>query len=151
MPKAERLILTALAQYPQGRSKVQVAILTGYTANGGGFRNSVGSLRSAGLINGVADRLEITHAGLSALGQFTPLPHGQELLEHWFRSLGRAERKILEVLTEAYPHTLSKAQIATRAGYETEGGGFRNALGKLRTLELIEGRGEMRAKDDFFQ
>src|SRR5216683_3664972 len=30
----ERRILTALAQYPQGRSKVQVAVLTGYAATG---------------------------------------------------------------------------------------------------------------------
>lgn len=35
----ERRILTALAQYPQGRSKVQVAVLTGYAASGGGFNN----------------------------------------------------------------------------------------------------------------
>ena len=31
----ERRILTALAQYPQGRSKVQVAVLSGYAAGGG--------------------------------------------------------------------------------------------------------------------
>jgi hypothetical protein len=45
----ERRILTALAQYPQGRSKVQVAVLTGYAATGGGFNNYLGALRSRGL------------------------------------------------------------------------------------------------------
>jgi hypothetical protein len=36
-------------------------------------------------------------------------------------------------------------QTADAAGYEVMGGGFNNALGKLRTLELIEGRSELRA------
>src|SRR6266851_3035742 len=48
----ERRILTALAQYPEGRSKVQVAVLAGYAATGGGFNNYLGALRSRGLIEG---------------------------------------------------------------------------------------------------
>ena len=48
----ERRILTALAQYPDGRSKVQVAVLTGYAATGGGFNNYLGALRSRGLHRG---------------------------------------------------------------------------------------------------
>jgi hypothetical protein len=36
LSSGERRILTALAQYLQGRSKVQVAVLTGYAATGGG-------------------------------------------------------------------------------------------------------------------
>jgi hypothetical protein len=57
---------------------------------------------------------------------------------------------ILEVLTEAYPAGLNKEELATRAGYEANGGGFNNALGRLRTLELVQGRGELRASDDLF-
>src|SRR6266849_8675143 len=53
----ERRILTALAQYPKGRSKVQVAVLAGYAATGGGFNNYLGALRSRGLIEGYGDRL----------------------------------------------------------------------------------------------
>jgi hypothetical protein len=34
-------------------------------------------------------------------------------------------------------------QVADAAGYEATGGGFNNMLGKLRTLELIEGKGEV--------
>jgi hypothetical protein len=49
---AERRILTALAQYADGRSKVQVAILSGYAPNGGGFNNYLGALRSRGFIQG---------------------------------------------------------------------------------------------------
>lgn len=150
LPKAERLILTALAQYPQGRSKTQVAILAGYATNGGSFNNSIGALRSSGRIERSGDRLKITDIGLRVLGPYDPLPHGKALLDHWLRQLGKAERKALEALAEVYPRTLSKVQIASRAGYEPDGGSFNNALGKLRTLELIEGRGELKASDNLF-
>jgi hypothetical protein len=34
---------------------------------------------------------------------------------------------------------------------EAAGGGFRDALGRLRTLALIEGRGGLRASDSLFE
>jgi uncharacterized protein len=146
----ERRILTALAQYPQGRSKVQVAVLTGYAASGGGFNNYLGALRSRGLIEGDGDRLTITEAGIQALGSWEPLPTGSALIDYWRGRLGKAERLILETLTHAYPAALNKEEIAARAGYEANGGGFNNALGRLRTLELVEGRGELRASSNLF-
>jgi len=59
--------------------------------------------------------------------------------------LGLAERKILRVLVDARGQVMTKQQVTDAAGYEVSGGGFNNALGKLRTLELIEGKGELRA------
>jgi hypothetical protein len=87
---------------------------------------------------------------LATLGSFDPLPTGPALIKHWYAQLGRAERKTLESLVEVYPHTLSKAQLANRAGYEADGGGWNNALSRLRTLELISGRQELKANDNLF-
>lgn len=150
LAKAERLALTALAQYPHGRSKNQVAILTGYAVNGGGFNNALSALRTNGFITGSGDSLEITDAGLEALGPYDPLPTGQALLDHWMRQLGKAEREALRVLVEAWPKALSKEHTAACAGYAPDGGGFNNALSRLRTLELVSGRGEIKASDDLF-
>ncbi len=149
MAKAERRILTALAQYPAGRTKVQVAVLTGYAVNGGGFNNALGALRSAGFMEG-SGTLRITQAGVAALGAYDPLPQGPALLEHWLAQLGKAERSILQTLHAAYPGTLSKAEVADAAGYAANGGGFNNALGRLRTLELIRGSTELAASADLF-
>jgi hypothetical protein len=146
----ERRILTALAQYSQARSKVQVAVLTGYAASGGGFNNYLGALRSRGLVKGDGERLTFTEAGIQALGSWEPLPTGSALIDYWRGRLGKAERLILETLTHAYPAALNKEEIAARAGYEANGGGFNNALGRLRTLELVEGRGELRASGNLF-
>ena len=55
------------------------------------------------------------------------------------------------MLIDAYPASLTKVEVATASGYEPTGGGFNNALSRLRTLELIAGRGELHASGDFFQ
>jgi predicted transcriptional regulator len=75
---------------------------------------------------------------------------GSALIEYWRGRLGKAERSILEALAEAYPDALTKGEVAARAGYEANGGGFNNALRRLRTLELVQGRGELRASDNLF-
>jgi hypothetical protein len=51
---------------------------------------------------------------------------------------------------QAYPAALNKEEITARTGYEANGGGFNNALGRLRTVELVEGRGDLKASDNLF-
>ena len=70
----------------------------------------------------------------------------------WYglRSAADGEHAGYPVVIFGGEHALSKAQIAARAGYEPDGGGFNNALGKLRSLELIRGRGEIKASEDLF-
>jgi len=150
LASGERRILTALAQYAAGRSKVQVAVLTGYAVSGGGFNNYLGALRSRGLIVSDGEHLRITEAGMRELGSWEPLPAGSGLVDYWRARLGKAERLILEALTQAYPDALTKEEVAAKAGYEPNGGGFNNALGRLRTLELVQGRGQLQASDNLF-
>ncbi len=145
MPLAERKILSVLARYPDGRRKSQIALLTGYAVSGGGFNNALGALRSKGWLTG-KDTLIITAEGCAALGDWEPLPAaGPALAAHWMAQLPKAERLILHALVGMHPQALTKEQIGTATGYASTGGGFNNALGRLRTLELIEGRAELRA------
>lgn len=139
---AERKILGVLAQFPEGRTKVQIAILTGYSAKSGGFNNALGKLRGKELIS--AARIEpvtATPAGLAAAGEVDPLPTGPELLHYWSAKLGKAEREILHVLFHVCvtvdARGSTKQEIAEETGYSVTSGGFNNALGKLRSLELI--------------
>ena len=146
--RAHRAILTVLAQFPEGRSKRQVAMLAGYSAKGGGFNNALSALRSSGLIGRDREYLRPTAEGIAALGDdWEPPPTGAALIEHWLGLLSRAEAMALRVLLDAYPATLTKAEIAERAGYAADGGGFNNALSRLRTLELIDGYRDIRADE----
>lgn len=151
--KAERLILTALAQFAEGKSAQQLGIITGYSADGGGFRNALGALRAKGLIEGGNSHMTITEEGRGLIGPVDPAPVGAALLDMWLghRSLGKAERAVLRVLAQQYPAALSSGEVGAQTDppYAPDGGGFRNALGRLRTLGLIEGGNSgMRASAD---
>lgn len=148
---AERKILTILVQYPEGRTKVQVALLAGYAHDGGGFNNALGRLRTLGFIAGASEKLQVTQDGDRAAGDVEPLPFGRELQTYWMGKVGKAERLALGALVEAFPQALTKEAIAEKAGYAVDGGGFNNALGRLRSLELIEGKGELRASATLFE
>src|SRR5262249_9581926 len=91
LPKAERLILTALAQHG-ACNKSKVALVAGYAVGGGGFGNAMSALRTKGLLEGSGDNLRITRTGLDMLGPFDPLPTGEALVQHWLGQLGKAER-----------------------------------------------------------
>ena len=149
LASGERKILTVLAQYPEGRTRVQIALLTGYAHSGGSFGNYLSALRTRGQIHGRED-MKITQTGLDALGAWDPLPTGAALREHWMGQLGKAEKLALEALVSAWPNTMTREDVAAAAGYEASGGSFGNALSRLRTLELIEGRTEMKASDTLF-
>lgn len=132
----ERKILIALAQHGES-DKHRLAILTGYSHNGGAFNNPLGKLRTAGYVEkGWPTR--ITDDGMKALGDFDPLPSGQALIDYWLGSLGTPQQKILVPLIEAYPGGMDKESLAAAAGYEPGGGAFNNPLGNLRTLGLVD-------------
>lgn len=143
LAKAERAVLTVLAQHGQ-RTTTQVAIIAGYSHKSGGYRNSLSSLRTKGFIEGRGE-VEITPAGADALGDYDPLPTGRALAEWWKEhQLGKSERSILDVLLDAYPQAVPVSRIAELTGYSAGSGGFRNSLSRLRSLELADGRGELR-------
>ena len=92
--------------------------------------------------------LDLTEEGLRALGPFEPLPGDPDgLFDEWKRhpELGRAHHEIMRVLKEN-GGSMSKEDIAALTTsdkgtpYEPDGGGFTNALSKLRTLGVIEGK-----------
>ncbi|WP_141564230.1 helicase HerA domain-containing protein [Mycolicibacterium palauense] len=144
---AHRQILTVLAQHGQ-RTTNQVALLTGRSHKGGGYRNALSTLRSSGLIEGRGD-IRITDAGRHALGSWEPLPPpGPGLIAWWAQQLDKAPRLILQYLAINAHRDVPIAEIAEATDYSSAGGGFRNAVSRLRSLGLATGRGELRINPD---
>lgn len=141
----QRKLLTVLATYGP-RTKTQLALQAGYSKGGGAFNNPLGKLRSQEYVTR-GEPITITEEGLSALGEYTPLPTGEDLLDHWLNQLPGPPKKLLASL--AYEGPATRAELAARTGYSVGGGAFNNPLGKLRTLELVA-RGEpVQLTDDF--
>lgn len=149
MPAGERKVLTALAQHG-ALEKAPIGILSGYAVNGGGFNNILSALRSKGWVDGFG-AMEITEDGRRALGSYKELPMGSDLVDWWKERVGAAEREILRVLIDHSPDELTKDEIAAKTTsprgepYVANGGGFNNAMSKLRTLQLISGSRRMKA------
>lgn len=141
LDRAARAILSVLATYGDCQSG-RLTLLAGYRWSGG-FRNALGALRAAGYIEGQnVGVMSITPTGRAAIADsLVPLPQGGELIEFWLRhpALGAAERAIFKALVEKHPNGLTSDQLMQATGYAWSGG-FRNALGALRTAGLIEGR-----------
>ncbi len=145
----QRKILTVLAQAAKPCTKKFVALRAGYAIGGGAFLNPLGALRSCGFITR-GDPIEITAEGISALGEYEPLPTGAALGQYWLAHLPGPCAKLLDAIMDAYPKPIDKAELAEATGYVATGGAFLNPLGRLRTLQLIE-RGQIRASDELFE
>lgn len=147
LPKAERAILAALAQYGRSLDKSRLALIAGYSAGGGGFNNALSNLRTANRVEG-SDPITITAQGLADLGSYQRLPTGVKLLEHWIshKRVDKAMRLILGELAKRRS-SVEKTHLAVATGYAASGGGFNNALSKLRTLGLVEGSGVITLAD----
>jgi hypothetical protein len=145
-----RRMMIALAQRP-GLTKKQLGVRAGLSSSSGTFGTYLGRLRSSGWIEG-SESLRLTEAGAEALGHYEPLPEGTELLEYWLRELGSSGAgRMLSVLAEAYPEALMREELGARAQISHSSGTFGTYLGKLRTLELVEGSGELKASREFFE
>jgi hypothetical protein len=148
----KRRILIALAQYPDGMAARKLSLLTGISASGGTWRTYLGELRGAGWVEGGSDHMRITEAGVAALGSYTPLPTGEALREYWRQRLGDSgKRRIFDVVVEAYPRALSYEEVSQATGIDTAGGTWRTYLGELRGLELLVGRGDLKASAELFE
>lgn len=146
-----RRILVALAQRPDGLTHRQIGVRAGLSSKSGSFSTYVGKARSSAWITGHSDRIVITEAGLAALGSYDPLPTGRDLLEHWLRELGESgASRILRAVAEAYPKALTHEEVGEAANLSAASGSYSTYCSKLRSLELIEGRKELRASEELF-
>ena len=131
----QRALLRVLKQH--GRvNRAQLALIAGYSPNSGSFTEALALLRSQGLLDGLA----LTPAGQAAAGSVEPLPTGQGLVRYWCERVGAYAGTLLQVIVTAYPESLTREELADRAGYHTSGS-FTEAIAKLRKLDLITARG----------
>ena len=145
-----RRMLIALAQRPKGLTNAQIGVRAGLSSKSGTFATYMGRARTQGWIADNGTTRTITDAGLDALGSFDPLPEGSELAAYWIAELGGGASRMLQALVEAYPQSLTNAEIGDCAGISSASGTFATYMGKLRSLELVTGRGQVQASAELF-
>jgi hypothetical protein len=94
--------------------------------------------------------LHPTQTGADAIGNFEPLPTGQDLIEYWRTRLPEGEGKTLNVLIAAAGGEVNREIIDNATGYKRSS---RDAyLTRLKARGLVEfsGPGMVRASAELF-
>jgi hypothetical protein len=144
-----RRMMIALAQRP-GLNAKQLGVRAGLSSSSGTFGTYLAKARSSGWIEGDRNSMQLTADGTAALGSYEPLPSGRALLLYWKNELGGGAARMLEVLANEFPKFIPKQDLGFAAGIVHTSGTFGTYLAKLRTLELVEGKSELRASPELF-
>lgn len=149
LPRGEHALLIAVAQHVGGVTREQLTVLSGYKRSS---RDTyVQRLRERGLVEPNGERLVVTVAGMDLLGtDFSPLPTGAALLDHWRGRLSTGEAALLDVLVGAYPEAVDRERLSEVTKYQRSSRD--TYLQRLRARQLITetGRGVFRASDLLF-
>jgi hypothetical protein len=145
--KGERIVLTAVAQHPGGVTREQLTVLTGYARSS---RDTyLQRLGQAGYVSPVGAFIKATALGIEALGDFEPLPTGDALRAYWLRELPEGERRVLQVLVDAYPLAVERTAIDAVTQYaRSSRDTYLQRLGARRLI--VSERGTVRASEELF-
>ncbi len=139
----ERKIMTALAEWKaigfDSPTREQVAIMAGYHMRTGSFLNALGSLRSEGLIEYGTGTLFFTPLGFAKAPAVDGFSSPEELHRRITTMLDGPQDKVFQYLLGQDPGAeCTREEIAAKTGYHIRTGSFLNALGRLRTLTVVE-------------
>lgn len=149
LPRGELATLKAIAQYPNGATREQLSVLTGYKRSSRDAYIQRLKERDLILLNGAL--LMATPPGIDALGaDYEPLPTGRKLQDYWLDRLPEGEKAVLHFLLGVYPASPARDQIDHVTGYKRSSRDAYIQRLKSRQLVTIEGRGEVRASDHLF-
>jgi len=143
LPAPQQRILDSLMAFEQlGLGQVarhHVAIWSDASPKSGGYKNNLGALRSRGLIDyPTSGRLALTEAGRQRARPTAPIRSVEELHEAWIAWLSGSQGDILRVLIREHPRSLDRDELAESVGVSSTSGGYKNNLGALRSLGLID-------------
>jgi hypothetical protein len=140
---AQQRVLDTLAWFEMlgihAPSRAALAPMAGSRPTSGGFKNNLGALRTAGLLDyPEGGRVQLTDPGRD-IAQPPDTPATAEALQDAvMASVTGAQSRLLRALIQAYPDPLTRDELADQVQVPVTSGGFKNNLGALRTLELID-------------
>jgi len=131
-------------------SKQRLATLSGFAVTGGTFNTYISELKRNGWIVGNGD-LSITDEGMKNTLP-SSLPSGEDLLQLWKSKFREGAARILQVVYDQYPDSITKENIGAIVGFEPTGGTFNTYISELRRNGLIQIQGDsVKISDEFFE
>jgi hypothetical protein len=141
--KSRQKILNALATLESlgiaTPTREQVAGFTVTPHTSGGFKNNLGALRSADLITyPQPGTIALTGEGRKISTNDFAFTTVNGLHQLWLGKLPASRSNILQACIDIYPQSITREELSQRVDQPVTSGGFKNNLGALRTLGLID-------------
>ncbi len=153
LPASEQKIVDAIRWWNvlgvPAPTQAQVGFVAGYSHKSGTWSTYLSRLRSSAIIDGRGE-LTLTEGGLAAANEPDIAPTGEAVRAAVIDKISDPLQKILRPLIRVYPKKLTQADLAEEAGYSHSSGTWSTYLSRLRSLDLIEGRGELKAQSWMF-
>lgn len=143
VPRTQQRILDTIAWFNmmgvERPTRGNIGAVLGVSSETGSFKNYLGALRTSGHIDYPSDGLlELTEDGRAIANPASGPESLDALHDIWFDRLPGTQEKVLRIVVESYPEPISRADIAERLSVSHETGSFKNYLGALRSLGLID-------------
>jgi hypothetical protein len=132
-----RVLRVLAARHPARFTKAQWATLSGMKRTGGTWQTYVSRLRTSGYIDETGGLVSLTATGLKAAGK-VDLPAPGSVVHQWKEALGSGPSKMIDVLLNAHPSAMDRANLADKVGMVATGGTFQTYLSRLKSNGLVE-------------
>lgn len=148
LPIGEEKILAACIQFPNGVTRQQLTVLTGFKRS---TRDAyIARLREKQYVGTTADLVIAEQPGRDALPHAQPLPVGEELRQHWMGRLPEGERRIFEILVNNYPEPVDREFISEQTGFKRSTRDAYLSRMSAKMLFTEPARGQVKASDQLF-
>lgn len=143
VPRPQQRILDTIAQFEtlgvEQPTRSNIGAFLGVSSSTGSFKNYLGALKSGGYITYPTDgQVALTDEGRAIANPSTGPQSLAELHKIWFDKLPRPQAKILRIVVDVHPDSITRSAIGAIMGVSHETGSFKNYLGALRSLGLID-------------
>lgn len=147
---AQQRILDTLAWFEQlgisAPSRAALAPMAGTRPTSGGFKNNLGALKNEKGLHPwpplveypQPNRVRLTADGRAAAVAPDIEPTDEALQDAVLAAVTSSQASILRELIGVHPNALPREDLADTVGVPVTSGGFKNNLGALRTLEVID-------------
>jgi len=150
---ALRILVALASRRPHSLTKQQVATLSGFSTRSSTFDHHLSALRKPGLLVSHGGLYNITVKGIELLGADCPDAPAttEELVALWKAKLPDSTGRILDILVQLYPNSITRDDLAQRCGMSTNSSTYDHHLSALRSNGLLDGpRAGLRASNTLF-
>lgn len=120
-------------------ARSNIAVFSDASPSSSAFSNNLGALRTAGLIDyPQGGYVALTVEGREYAESPQPIQSVEELHQAWCEKLSGPQGRILSVLTQVYPDSIDRQQLAELVEASATSSAFSNNLGAMRSLGLLD-------------